>query len=133
MRVDVDKAAVHRIVDRQAGPGMGSAARFMADQQKRAAPTPEIAASIGHESGKDMNGFYARAGVMRFAEDPKRWHRWDGSQWIIIPYPGRETTPDPTWRLYEFGTPRTPTRAFLRQALWSNGHRIARMMLGSRP
>ena len=132
MRVTIDRAAIDRIVDRQAGPGMASAARFMAEQQKRAAPTPEIAAGIGHESGKDMGGFYARAGVMRFAENPNRWHRWDGRQWVVTPYPGRRTTPVPTWRLYEFGTPRTPTRAFLRQALWNNGPQIARLMTGSR-
>ena len=130
--VNIDRGAVERLVDRQADRGTAAAARFMADQQRKDAPSPEIAQSIGHRSGKDLQGHYARAGVMRFADDPKRWHRWDGARWQVTPYPDRETTPVPTWRLYEFGTPRTAARPFLRGALWNNTRRVAQLLAGGR-
>lgn len=110
-RVTIDQGAVDRIVDVKAARGMEAAGKFMADQQKAAVGSRRVADIIGHESGKDMRGWYARAGVKSGAQ------RSAGFFWYFIEYrTGR-------------GSPGQP---FLRTSLWNNTRRISRLMIGGR-
>jgi hypothetical protein len=110
VRVTIDKTAVHRIVDRGAAPGMERAAKFMADRQRETTRSSRLRSGIGHESGRDAHGWYARAGMK----------------------PSRRT-PFFFWYFEEYQTGRgrggTP---FIRQALHNYGRQIARMMTGGR-
>ena len=114
MRVDIDKTAVHRIVDRNAASGVEAAARFMAEQQRSTTTSRRIRSGITHESDKDARGWYARAGMK---------HGEDGTQY----------TPWFFWYYHEYQTGKGPPGVpFLRQALWNNTRRISRLMTGSR-
>ena len=111
MRVNIDRAAIDRIVDRGASQGVEAAAKFMADNQRSTTSSSRVRAQIGHESGKDMAGWYARAGMKE----------------------GTRRSPGFFWYFHEYQTGKGPPGvAFLRQSLFSNGRRIARLMTGSR-
>ena len=111
MNVNIDRAAIDRIVDRGAAQGVEAAAKFMADNQRSTTTSRRVRAQIGHESGKDMQGWYARAGMKEGTRDTA------GFIWIFHEYRTGK------------GPPGVP---FLRQSLFNNGRRIARLMLGSR-
>lgn len=111
MRVDIDKTAVRRIVDRNAAAGVAAAARFMADQQRSATSSSRVSAQVGHESGRDAAGWYARAGMREGTRRSAGWF----------------------WYFHEYQTGKGPPGVpFLRQSLFSHGRKIARLMLGSR-
>ena len=111
MRVNIDKTAVHRIVDRDAASGMERAAKFMADNQRATTTSRRVRAQVGHESGKDMGGWFARAGMKQ----------------------GTQNTPGFIWYFHEFRTGKGPPGvAFLRQSLFGNARTVARMMTGGR-
>lgn len=111
MRVDVDKTAVHRIVDRNAASGVEAAARFMAEQQKATVGSRRVAAAVEHESGRDARGWFARAGMPR----------------------GTQRTAAFIWYFMEYQTGRGhPGSPFIRPSLWNNTRHISRLMTGSR-
>lgn len=129
-RVQIDRVKVRQLVDRQILPGAERAARFMAAQQRqRIADVPEVASAIYHESGRDVRGVYARAGVGP-VQPARRWHRYTDGRWEIIPWPARRTAATSAWRLFEFATPRTRPRPFIRPSFFSNTARVARMLCG---
>jgi hypothetical protein len=123
----VSKSAVEGMVLRKGESGAAFAARFMEREMKRAAPTPEIRQEITRSSGRDSRGVFARAGV-RGLSDTGIWHRHEGGEWTVVPYPTRDTLPVDTWTLFEYGTPHTAARPFIRQALFSNTATVVRMM-----
>ena len=109
MRVNIDKTAVHRIVDQKAAPGVERAAKFMADQQKATVGSRRVASAVGHESGKDARGWYARAGMPQ----------------------GTQRTAAFLWYFMEYQTGRgRPGNPFIRPSLWNNTRTISRMMTG---
>jgi hypothetical protein len=111
VRVNIDKTAVHRIVDQGAGSGMERTAKFMADNQRATTTSRRVRAQVDHESGKDMGGWYARAGMK------------DGTR----------TSPGFIWYFHEYQTGKGPPgQPFLRQSLFNNTRQIARMMTGGR-
>lgn len=110
-RVTIDTEAVHRIVDRTARPGVEAAARFMADQQRATVGSRRVAAAVGHESGKDLHGWFARAGMPR----------------------GTQRSAAFFWYFIEYQTGRgAPGQPFLRPSLWNHTRTVARLMTGGR-
>jgi hypothetical protein len=109
-RVTIDRQAVHAIVDRRARPGVEAAARFMADQQRQTVPSRRVSAAVGHESGKDMRGWYARAGMPQ----------------------GTQRSAAFLWYFFEYGTGRGINTPFIRPSLFNNTRRVAQLMTGGR-
>jgi hypothetical protein len=108
MKVRIDPAAVERIVDRQVASGADAAAQFMAAEQRQRTRSRRLAAAVTHESGKDMFGWYSRAGMSEAA-------RQRGPAWF--------------WYFEEFQTGRGGGVPFIRPSLWSNTRTVVRMML----
>lgn len=107
MRVTVDRQAVGRLVDRRAVAGVEAAARFMADRQREATRSSVLADAVTHESGRDLAGWYARAGM--------------GPE-------GAQDQPAFFWYFEEYQSGRGGGMPFIRQALWSNSRQVSRLM-----
>jgi hypothetical protein len=128
VKVRVDAAAVERIVDRAGARGVDAAGRFLATEQQRRAPQT-VKGSVGFTTGRDAGGWFARAGILSWT-DQAVWHRYTAGGWTIVPYPDRRTAAVPSWRLFEFGTPNTGARPFIRPALESNTATVRRLLTG---
>jgi hypothetical protein len=87
----MDRAKVDKMVRAVTVRGAESAAKLMADEQRRATRSRRLAADVTHESGVDERGVYARAG-MAGAPNAFFWHfeeyrtgRGEGHQPFIRP------------------------------------------------
>lgn len=105
-RVRIDNRAVERVAYRGAAARMARVASFLANEQRQATTSRRVRAQIGSESGRDAQGFYARAGMV------------DGTQ----------HSPGFFWYFREYGTGRGPHEPFLRRSLESNTQIVARMI-----
>jgi hypothetical protein len=109
VRVNIDRAAIDRIVEEAVRPGAHEAAKFMAKEQRETTTSRRLRKAVRFRSGKDARGYYARAGMIGVDQGSAAWF----------------------WYFHEYqtgkGPPGTP---FLRPSLFNNTRKIVRMMTG---